>query len=171
MESNQTQAENAMIATPQKEHQWLQQMVGEWTFESEVSMEPGQPPLKTHGCESVQSLGGLWVVGEGKGDMPGGGAATTLVTLGYDPQQQKYVGTFVASMMTHLWVYNGTLDTDAKVLTLNTEGPNCTGDGAIVKYRDVVEFLSDDHRTLTSYMQDDQGEWHPFMKATYRRSR
>ena len=31
-------------------------------------------------------------------------------TLGYDPAKKKYVGTFIASVMTHLWIYSGSLD-------------------------------------------------------------
>ena len=33
-----------MKAEPQKEHQWLQKLVGEWTSEGEADMGPGQPP-------------------------------------------------------------------------------------------------------------------------------
>jgi hypothetical protein len=48
-----------MKTEPQQEHQWLQQLVGEWTYEAEATMEPGQPPSKFEGSESVRSLGGL----------------------------------------------------------------------------------------------------------------
>jgi hypothetical protein len=44
METNQTQQEATMQAEPQKEHQWLQKLVGEWTYETEAIMEPDQPP-------------------------------------------------------------------------------------------------------------------------------
>ena len=87
-----------MKIEPQKEHQWLQKLVGEWTYESECSMEPGKPPERFAGSERVRSLGGLWVLCEGSSEMPGGGMATTLMTLGYDPQKRQYVGSFVASM-------------------------------------------------------------------------
>src|SRR5262245_66093699 len=89
--------ETTMQAEPQKEHQWLQQLVGDWTFESECVMGPEQPPSKFMGTESVRSLGALWVLCEGRGEMPGGGMATTLMTLGYDPAKKRYVGTFVGS--------------------------------------------------------------------------
>jgi hypothetical protein len=55
-------------------------------------MEPGQPASKFEGSESVRPLGGLWILAEGQGEMPGCGAATTVLTLGYDPQKQRYVG-------------------------------------------------------------------------------
>ena len=45
-----------MKAEPQKEHEWLQKLVGEWASEAEATMEPGQPPAKFTGTESVRSL-------------------------------------------------------------------------------------------------------------------
>jgi hypothetical protein len=118
-----------MHEQPQKEHQWLQKLLGEWTVESEAVMEPGKPPAKAKGSERVRSLGGLWVVAEGQGEMPGGGAATTILTLGYDPKKKRYVGTWVGSMMTHLWVYDGALDEGGSVLRLDAEGPAFIGEG------------------------------------------
>jgi hypothetical protein len=104
--------------------------------------------------------------------MPGGGPMTSIMTLGYDPQKERFVGTFIASMMTHLWPYEGTLDAAGKVLTLDSEGPSFTGDGRVVKYQDVIEWKSDDHRTLSSRALGDDGKWGLFfMTAHYRRKR
>ena len=158
-----------MKAEPQKEHQWLQRLVGEWTYETEATIEPGKPPEKATGTESVRSLGGLWILAEGQGEMPGGGAATTLMTLGYDPRKKRYVGTWIGSMMTHLWVYDGALDAAGRVLTLESEGPGMAAEGKMAKYRDVIELKSDDHRVLTSHVLGDDGKWHAFMTAHYRR--
>ena len=69
--------EEMKAAEPQKEHQWLQQLVGEWTYENEAMMGPDQPLMKSQGTERVRSLGGLWTVGEGQGLMPDGDPATT----------------------------------------------------------------------------------------------
>lgn len=158
-----------MKSEPQKEHQWLHKLVGEWSCEADVAMEPGKPAERTHGSETVRSLGGLWVVAEGQGEMPGGGSASTILTLGYDPQRKRYLGTWVGSMMTHMWVYDGALDAAQKVLALDTEGPSFTEEGKSAKYREVIEFKSDDHRTFTSHVQADNGEWRRVMTATYRR--
>ena len=165
-----------MHTEPQKEHQWLQKLIGEWTSESECDAGPGQPRQKLTGTETVRSLGGLWTLAEGQGEMPGGGVARMLMTLGYDPQRKRYVGTWVGSMMTHLWVYDGELDPAGKVLTLNAEGPAFGPDGVPVagktaKYQDVIEFVSDDHRTLTSRTRGEDGTWHQFMRADYRRTK
>ena len=160
-----------MKVEPQKEHQWLERLVGEWTYEVEAVMGPDQPPSKHTGAESVRSLGGVWVLCEGRGEMPGGGAATTVMTLGYDPVKKRFVGTFIGSMMTNLWVYEGELDATEKVLTLQAEGPSFTAQGKTAKYKDVIEVKSDDHRVLTSQVLGDDGVWHHFMTANYRRTK
>jgi hypothetical protein len=162
--------ETAHQAVPQKEHQWLHKLVGEWTYEAEA-MEPGKPPHKAAGTESVRSLGGLWILAEGHGEMPGGVAATSIITLGYNPATGRYVGTFVGSMMTHLWVYDGELDATERVLSLNAEGPSMAGDGTMANYRDMIELKSDDHRVMTSHVQGPDGQWHQFMTMQLRRQR
>jgi len=159
------------MATPQREHKWLRRFVGEWTSETEMSMEPGKPPEKCYGTESVRSLGGLWIVAEGRGEMPGGAPATMLMTLGYDSAKKRFVGTWVGSMMTHLWIYDGALDAAERVLTLESDGPSMAGDGKMARYRDAIEQKSDDHRVLTSSVLGDDGKWQQFMTMTYRRKK
>ena len=171
METSETQTGGCMPAAPQREHEWLQKMVGEWTSDAECIMEPGKPAQKFSGTETVRSLGGLWVVAEGRGEMPGGGTATTILTLGFDPQRKRYTGTFIGSMMTHLWIYNGTLDSSGKVLTLDTEGPDFSGGPSLVKYQDIIEFVSDDYRVLKSQLVGPDGKWNQFMTAHYRRKK
>jgi hypothetical protein len=163
--------ETTMHTEPQKEHHWLQQLVGEWTYEHECGAAADQTQSKAQGIERVRSIGGLWVVGEGQGEMPGGAPATMIMTLGYDPQRKRYVGTWIGSMMTHLWVYDGSLDAAGKVLTLNAEGPSFTDEGKMVQYQDIIELKSNDHRVLRSQMLGDDGQWHQFMTANYRRKK
>src|SRR5919198_2288981 len=167
MATSETQQQSPMHAEPRKEHQWLRRLVGEWTYETEVPAEPGRPAEKWTGTESVRSLGGLWVLAEAQGQMPGGGAAAMITTLGFDPQKGRYVGTWIGSMMNYLWVYDGELDAAERVLTLSAEGPDMATEGKMAKYRDVVELVSDDHRVLTSHMLGDDGQWHQLMKIDF----
>jgi Protein of unknown function (DUF1579) len=169
METTNTQQEQTMKVEPQMEHEWLQQLVGKWNYETEVITASGPSPEKSTGTENVRSLGELWILAEGQGEMPGCGAATTLMTLGYDPHQQRYVGTWLGSMMTHLWVYDGELNPAKTRLTLNAEGPAMSGEGKMAKYRDVIEFKTNDYRVLSSHVLGDDGQWQQFMTAHYRR--
>jgi hypothetical protein len=162
-----------MNADPHANHRRLQKLVGEWSFESEAQMGLDEPPVKSSGTESVRALGELWVLGEGRGTMPDGKPATMLITLGYDPQRERFVGTWIGSMMTHLWVYDGRLDAAQQVLTLEAEGPDFGADpGKLRRYRDIIAWIGDDHRTLTSCSLGDDGKWsEPFMTSHYRRTR
>ncbi|MGQ9371346.1 DUF1579 domain-containing protein [Azospirillum sp. ST 5-10] len=157
-------------AEPHAMHRWLQTLVGDWAVSCEAP--PGAPPgtPMPDWTETVRSLNGLWVVAEGRGEMPGGGTATTVMTLGYDPQRERFVGTWVGSMMTHLWVYDGTLDGSGRTLTLDTVGPDMAGQGKLVRYQDIVTVEDGDHRVLRSQALGDDGVWKPVVTMRYRRT-
>ncbi len=162
-----TREPSPMHSKPQHEHRWLRQLVGDWKFEGGSSSSDD----RTEGTETVRPIGDLWVAGEARGSMPGGGDAEMIITLGFDPQKNRFVGTWIGSMMTHLWIYDGTLDAAGKVLTLDTEGPDFSGGTKMVKYQDMIEFISDDHRTLSSRLRGEDGNWHQFMTAHYHRKK
>jgi hypothetical protein len=132
-------------------------------------MGPDQPTSKHSGREVVRSLGKLWTIGEGSINTPDGGSCDSIMTLGYDPQTERFVGTFIASVMTHLWPYDGQLDSTGKILTLNSVGPSFSGDGSMAKFQDIIEFIADDYRTLTAKFLDGEGVWQHFMTSHYRR--
>lgn len=159
-----------MAEEAREEHRWLARMVGEWTYEMEAEAEPGQPPIRDTGPESVRALGDAWVMCEASGATPDGVPATSITTIGYDPDRGRFQGTFLSSMMTYLWIYRGELDAAGNVLTLDTEGPSYTGEG-LMKYRDAIAFESDDHRVQTSSYQGEDGGWHHFMTTHYRRAK
>lgn len=147
-------------ATPEKEHGWLKKLEGTWSYESEpIVLEPGKPPMKCKGTETVRSIGEFWSLSEMKGDF-NGTPVTGIMTLGYDAQKKKYCGTWVCSMDGYMFKYEGTLDGD--VLTLDTEGPN-PATGKVCKMKDVIEIKDKDNKTLTSSIQGDDGKWTTFM--------
>jgi len=118
--------------------------------------------------EATRPIGDVWILPEGDGRMPGGSPSGTLLQLGY-PRRQRFVGTWIGSTMTHLWTCDGALDASGKGLTLDAERPDMRGDGRIATYRDIYPQESDDHRTLTSRMLGEDGEWRVFMRAHLRR--
>jgi hypothetical protein len=156
-----------MLSEPQKEHRWLDQLLGEWTVTSDM-MDPAGGDVSPW-IERVRSLHGLWVVAEAEGEMPGAGAATTIMTLGYDPRRQRYLGTWVGSMMTHMWIYEGNLDENGKALKLDCEGEDFESPGRMTRYQDIITFKDADHRLLTARMLAADGTWKQIMQADYRR--
>lgn len=151
---------------PTPAHEWLQQLVGDWDLEIEMMIGPNQPPMKTRGFDTSRMVGGFWLVSDGRNnDFP----YSCRLTLGYDPQKQKYVGTWLDSMSTYLWHYVGAVDASGQVLTLETEGPFPTNPGKLSKFREVTEIKSRDHRVFTSSMLNDRGQWIPHLRINFRR--
>ena len=155
---------------PEPQHKWLQQLVGEWKVTTEASMGPGTEPMKMESTERVRAIGDLWVLAEGTADFAGK-PFTSLMTVGYDPKQKAFVGTWVDSMHAHLWTYTGSLDEAKKVLTLSAEGPAFDDPTKTAKYRDAIEIVSKDHKRLTSSMLVADGKWETFMRADYTRTK
>jgi Protein of unknown function (DUF1579) len=163
------QSEEFKMPEPQKEHKWLQQMVGQWDADIEV-YEPNKPVQKSKGSESVRMIGGFWMLAEDKGmvmDKP----FTGILTIGYDTDKKKYVATWVDSMNNYLWKYEGTVDEDGDKLTLLGEGPCPRFPGKILKFKHTLELKSKDDRVYSSYMQEEDGKWTPMVTIHYRLKR
>jgi hypothetical protein len=152
------------VPKPTAEHKFLTQFVGDWTITTTYVMGPDQPNMTMTGEETVRALGELWMLGEGKNEH-----GTSLMTLGFDPKKNQFVGTFIASMMTHLWQYTGTLDATGKVLSLDARGPNMLDPDNHTDYVDTIEAVDADTRTLKSKAKGTDGQWVEFMWATYTR--
>ena len=146
------------------EHRFLERLVGTWNVTSEDMSGHEQ------WTEVVRSLHGAWFVAEGSGQMPdGSGAATTVLTLRYAASKGRYIGTWIGSMMEHMWIYEGDVSPDGKVLDLYTRGPDCQGRGGEQDYRERIAFIDDDNRTFTSFAKQPDGSWQQLMEARYAR--
>ena len=72
-----------MKSAPEPAHLWLRKFLGEWTYEGEATMKPGEPPEKFAGdTETVRAIGEFWILAEGRGQMPDGNPSTSILTLG-----------------------------------------------------------------------------------------
>lgn len=149
------------------EHGWLHRLLGEWRYESSCAGPDGQPMSAT-GIERVRSLGGYWVVGESEGTMPGGAPMRCIMTVGFDAAARTFRGTWVGSMMPHMFVYEGALSEDGRTLHLESEGPSMTGEGT-ARYRDSATMVDDDTREVASAVLMPDGSWTTFMSGTFRR--
>jgi hypothetical protein len=153
---------------PGEHHRWLQQLVGEWVVSSEATPGPGLEPVKGEAEESVRSIGGLWIVAQNRSEV-GGVPFEAVMTLGYEPAKEAFVGTWIDSVQPHLWTYLGTLDEAQKTLTLASTGPSFVDPLKSAEYRDVIEVTGPDRRTLSSSVKGDDGTWTTFLRAEYRR--
>jgi hypothetical protein len=158
----------AGFPTPVKEHEWLRQFAGEWESECEATFGEGQPAITCQGSMTSRMLGEFWVVSESTAEMMGT-KITAVQTIGFDPATSKYVGTWVDSMTSHMWKYEGSVDEATQTLTLEAEGPNFLAEGKTARFRDIYQFKSPDHIASSSQMQADDGAWTTFMTGSLRR--
>ena len=154
-----------MFAKPQEEHRWLEQLVGSWNVEQDCVMPDGT--TKSTSEMSCRMVGGLWLVSENAGESPEGDW-TCIMTLGFDPSKKAYVGTFLGSMMTHLWQYQGVVDESGSRLPLMSRGPTFDGSG-VTNYRDTVEIISPDKWLFIGEMEQNDGQWKQIMLSTHAR--
>ncbi len=134
------------------DHAWLAQLAGEWVADGE-----GLQARETARC-----LEGRWLVIEGEGPAEEG-THRYVFTIGFDDAKGRYVGSFVSSMMSSLWVYEGWREGDT--LTLESLGPRFDGEPGTAIYRDTIT-LDGASRTLVSTVETPDGGWHEFMRAT-----
>jgi len=154
-----------MFATPQKEHRWLDQLIGDWEFSHHCKMPDGSQS-SSPGKMICRSLAGMWLICESSGESQQGTIWSSIMTLGFDAAKGLYVGTFVGSMMTNIWHYSGVLDATGKVLPLDSQGPKFKGSG-VGKYRDTIEIIDKDTWKFCSEFLADDGKWFKFLNATH----
>ncbi|MDX2146174.1 MAG: DUF1579 domain-containing protein [Planctomycetota bacterium] len=162
------------VPPPHAHHQWLKSFVGDWTYQAQCVTGPDQPPLKSSGRERVRMVGDFWLVFEGESEMPGGGGpASTLMTLGYDPARDLFVGSWLGSMMTHLYIYEGHLEVSADgkthTLPLHTTGPDWSDPSKTARYQDVHQLHADGRRLMWAQLINAEGKPTSFMSADYTR--
>lgn len=151
------------------EHRWLQQLTGRWRLAFDMPQQSDEPDAGGTWEENVRSLDGAWIIAEMTGTMPDGSSATNILALGYDPAKKRYVGSFVSSAMSHLWIYEGTLDQTGKVLTLDCEGPDFDTAGRTAPYQDVITIKDGNTRTFSSRIRLADGTWKSVMSCDYTR--
>ena len=160
-------SEQPPYAQPTPEHRWLQQLEGTWKFVGECKTPEGSS--KQEGTQTIRRFGELWTLFEADTKMDQE-PMQSIITLGFDPAKGKFVGSFVATMMSSFWTYEGTLDAAKKVLPLNSEGPRMDGKPGSAQYQDEIEIVSKDEYIFRARLQQDDGTWIEFMTSRYTRT-
>ena len=148
---------------PLKEHVVLKRFAGEWTSKSSSVAMGNQPAVEFKGAMKSSMLGEYWIISNVEGDAGEGNLFNAIQTIGYNDKTKKYVGTWVDSMMNHMWHYEGEYDAKDEKLLLVAEGPDFMGSGEMKKFRDSYQFKSPDVIVVASEMMGDDGKWMTFM--------
>ena len=107
--------------TLSKEHQWLEQLSGDFTFDMSGVTGESQGTSKV-----ATKLGGLWSVRHFESEVMGQ-PYTALEILGYDPLKKKYVGVWADSMTPLLTLAEGEFDENTKTLTMRGKSRGMDG--------------------------------------------
>jgi hypothetical protein len=150
-----------------EQHRWLARFVGEWDWTARADIGGGQR-YEYSGVDRFRAVGEYWVVGEGVSE-PGGVPFRSVLTLGFDPDSQRFIGTWIDSTSAYLWRYDGELDPGGNTVTLTAEGPSPTDPGARAQFREVIVFESPDHRVNTGSVLGADGRWTEFLTVEARR--
>ena len=150
---------------PTAEHRRLLKKVGEWAVQCTYFW--GAQPMTVTGSDRLEALGGFWTVGHFKCDT---GPVTIhgLSTSGYDPEKERFVGTWQDSTNPFHYYFEGGFDETGKRLEM--EGDNIDPlSGNLVKYRSVETFHDDDNRMLELYVENTTGEEMQVLEYEYKR--
>jgi hypothetical protein len=147
---------------------FLQRLAGEWSVVTEAIPGPGREPVRSESRQRARMVG-RWLVAEATGTAPGGRPYTSILTLGFDPSAEHFIGTWIDSMQAHRWMYTGRLDDSGTALTLETEGPVLGDPTTLARYREIIEIEDTDRVVMRSMILGPNGEWFEFARAEYRR--
>lgn len=154
------------------EHEWLGRLVGVWDVVADLSEAEGSggPETQAFLVEEVEALGDFWIVSQLSADF-GGVPFRSSMTVGWDPAKGRFVATWVDTLSTYMWVYDGELDAARNTLTFEAEGPSPMDAAATTRFRDVTEFDGPDLRRNSSWLLGPDGEWSLLMRSTATRRR
>ncbi len=137
----------ALNPTASRAHEWLAKGVGTWTVKGLYYVGPGQEPLDASGTERVEMMGPFWQRGDLRIEL-----FDTIIVgvtyLGFDPQRQVFVSTWIDSANPYLYRYEGSYDEATRLLSL--AGTNTDpGTGKPATYRSLAGYDLPEERSLS----------------------
>jgi len=148
-----------------EEHEMLKMDEGVWSAKITMWADPDTEPTISTAKETNTMVGKLWSIGKLEGNI-GGMDYVGYATLGYDPIQKKYVGTWVDSVTPAITQMVGTYGVKTKTLTLfySISGP----DGQEEKRKNVMVYKDKSTRDFTMFIKNGD-EWIRSMEIMYAR--
>lgn len=163
------------LGKPGENHKALAQLAGTWSYDVQMWMAPGAPPMKSHGTGVRKSImGGRFFVANFTSMMKMPGANGKMQEMefkgmsveGYDNVKQKFVATWCDNMGTSITLMEGSYDPASKTFTYNSEMEMMPG--MKTKVREVVKIVDANHHRLEWY-EDRGGQETKTMEIDYTR--
>ncbi|MGA7826625.1 MAG: DUF1579 domain-containing protein [Geobacteraceae bacterium] len=156
------------LAIPSAAHKLLSRMEGSWDVKSTCWMAPGSPVESSGTSEQKMVLDGRFLQQEFAGDMMGS-PFDGIGYLGYDNHKGKYVSTWMDTMGTGIYYFEGSAGSDGRSITLT-----CDFDDPVqgpVTWRTVTRLWDDDSMKFEMYSTNSSGKEEKMAEMTYTRSR
>lgn len=141
---------------PSREHNLLQQYVGDWDVECEYFFGSEDTPIQIQGKETVEALGEFWIIGRFEADILGQMLIGQSVR-GYDPVKEKFIETWKDSATPFLYAFEGDLDKDGTRLTMKGKNYDPVRQWR-APYTGKIEFHGKDKRILTLSVETIDGD-------------
>lgn len=143
---------------PTEEHEILARFVGQWHADMAMSMPDGSQMRSTAALNGISMFEGRFVGQEMSGNLFGR-PFEGYALYGYSRSSGEYQAIWFDSMSTHIYMSRGQYDAENDRLVLHGQEPDPSS-GALIDYRDEIEFTSDDEHTFTRYYtMPDAGEF------------
>ncbi len=153
---------------PTDEHKLLAREAGTWEGEMKMYMSgPDAEPTTVPVVEKNTMMDtGMWLISEFEaGPFKGHGV------FGFDPDQKKYIGSWVDNMSTSMGIMKGTHDSKTDETTYLSTAKN-PATGKMAPTKSVGRMMGNDKRQFTMYMQGPDGKsWVKWMEISYKRKK
>lgn len=141
----------AKYGTPNQMHKHLEKMVGKWSTNVKMWMDPAAPAMESKGsAEYTMALGGRWVMSKYTGEMMGQPFEGIGMT-GYDSFNETYISNWTDNMSTGMMMCKGTANADGTEIVLNGTMDEPTTGEKNKKFREVIRITAPDSFTLEMY--------------------
>jgi hypothetical protein len=150
---------------PLPEHEMLKMDEGVWNAKISMWGAVGTEPTIGMAKETSTMIGELWSIGLMEGNI-GGNDFVGHATLGYDPMQKKYVGTWIDSVTPVIAHMSGTYESETKTLTLFYI--TYAEDGQAQERKNIMVYKDENTRDFTMFLKSGD-EWTRAMGILYER--
>lgn len=159
------------LGEPGVPHQLLAGLTGTWTVSNRVWMEPGSPPVEGSGtCEQKMILGGRYLLQEYTFvDEMAGETVTAFNLVAFDNHTSRYVSTWIDSMSTAIYYFEGTGSADGKIISQECSYDDPVKGSCI--WRSVATIKDDDTLEYETYLTPVGGREEKMSMMTLTRKR
>jgi hypothetical protein len=160
--------EQGQLPQVSEEHKFLHKDVGTWDATMKMFPAEGAEPIESKGSETNELFdGGMWLVSRFQGDILGM-PFTGMGTIGYDPIDKKYVGTWIDSISPHLTLIKGEYDAATKTLTSVAEVRDFRT-GQVTQSKHITRYIDDNTRIFEIHAKEGGEKERKVLEIHYKR--